>query len=392
MFLMMFVNNLAGIRFVPWWMQHFTPNGDGMTFVDLVFPAFLVIAGVSIPFALGSRINRAEPVWKTLWHVLVRVIWLLLIGVIMVNEMPDAKVLGWSPDLWRSTMYFSVIAAFCWLVPPKRNSDRKKQTVNRTTLIIRIVGFASLICLAFAFRGVAGQRIVTLSPLFVNVSWWGILGQIGWCYLAASVVFLLFRTRLVAALGCIALMVLLYVADKSGTFKGFWLNSYMNIGGTLGTHAMLTTAGVLLGAMLITPEYAATTSRVKFNLWFIVGFSAAALLMHGQYGINKIAATPFWALWGCAVTAAMGLILYLVGDVWQMTWLNKPHAGAGQNVLLAYLVSQMLSATLAIIGRRHWSWHLAQDLNGAIMRAFVTGVAILTASWSLSRCGFRLKL
>src|SRR5436190_24046095 len=74
MFAMIFVNDIASAPrdIVPWWMEHYHPEGNGMTFVDLVFPAFLFIVGMSIPFALGARIARGEPLWKTLLHVVTR--------------------------------------------------------------------------------------------------------------------------------------------------------------------------------------------------------------------------------------------------------------------------------------------------------------------------------
>jgi len=65
MFMMIFVNDLAGAgKVVPDWMVHFSDRhrgGSGMTFVDLVFPAFLFIVGMSIPFALGPRIEQRQP-------------------------------------------------------------------------------------------------------------------------------------------------------------------------------------------------------------------------------------------------------------------------------------------------------------------------------------------
>ena len=77
MFMMIFVNDLAGAphELVPDWMVHFSDRhrgGSGMTFVDLVFPAFLFIVGMSIPFALGSRSNKGIPLWKTILHILAR--------------------------------------------------------------------------------------------------------------------------------------------------------------------------------------------------------------------------------------------------------------------------------------------------------------------------------
>src|SRR5436853_5141755 len=76
MFTMIYVNDIAGSDHVPNWMVHFSDRHrdgvSGMTFVDLVFPAFLFIVGMSIPFALRSRLNRGEAWWKILGHVLRR--------------------------------------------------------------------------------------------------------------------------------------------------------------------------------------------------------------------------------------------------------------------------------------------------------------------------------
>src|SRR6478736_1514328 len=60
-FTMIFVNDLAGVpnSIVPAWMKHFHGK-SGMTFVDLVFPAFLFIVGMSIPLGLGSRLEPGE--------------------------------------------------------------------------------------------------------------------------------------------------------------------------------------------------------------------------------------------------------------------------------------------------------------------------------------------
>jgi predicted acyltransferase len=68
MFTMIFVNDLAGAskEIVPDWMVHFSDRhkgGSGMTFVDLVFPAFLFIVGMSIPIALSGRLAKGEPIW-----------------------------------------------------------------------------------------------------------------------------------------------------------------------------------------------------------------------------------------------------------------------------------------------------------------------------------------
>src|SRR2546430_15825461 len=83
MFAMLFVNDIAGLHRAPWWMKHHQPEdgGNGMTFVDLVFPAFLFIVGVSIPLAFASRLAKGQPLWRLLLHVLLRGGGLLMLGV-----------------------------------------------------------------------------------------------------------------------------------------------------------------------------------------------------------------------------------------------------------------------------------------------------------------------
>src|SRR2546422_7882163 len=101
MFTMIFVNDIAGVSndIVPAWMRHFHGK-SGMTFVDLVFPAFLFIVGMSLPLGLGRRLQRGESLPKIILHIMSRTLALLLIGIMMVNESPDSAAMGWSATLW----------------------------------------------------------------------------------------------------------------------------------------------------------------------------------------------------------------------------------------------------------------------------------------------------
>ena len=50
MLTMIYVNDLNG-DVAPWWMKHWSETGfafNGLTFVDLVFPSFLFLVGMSI--------------------------------------------------------------------------------------------------------------------------------------------------------------------------------------------------------------------------------------------------------------------------------------------------------------------------------------------------------
>lgn len=304
MFTMIFVNDLAGAprAVVPDWMAHFSDrhkHGSGMTFVDLVFPGFLFLVGMSIPFALGGRMNQGRPVWKTFGHVAVRTLALLAIGILMVNgESPAEASVGWSPELWSYTMFLSAIFAFC-AISPRTATEGAKKFWRIFSLGLRAAGFAGMIYCAFTFEGENGRRVITLLPFAINTEWYGILGIIGWSYLFAAIVYLAFRTHRIALLGCVALLLCLYPADKSGCFDGFWLNQVFGIG-EIGAHTSIVVAGTLLASILAAADTVTVRMRTRFALLFAIGFAVAALLLNGLYGISKNKATPSWAFYGPA--------------------------------------------------------------------------------------------
>ena len=51
---MIFVNALADVRGLPWWTYHAHANEDVMTYVDMVFPFFLFIVGMSLPLSVAQ--------------------------------------------------------------------------------------------------------------------------------------------------------------------------------------------------------------------------------------------------------------------------------------------------------------------------------------------------
>lgn len=398
MFTMIFVNDLAGApeKIVPDWMVHFSDrhaHGSGMTFVDLVFPAFLFIVGMSIPLALGSRVAKGEPIWKTSSHVVLRTLSLLTIGILMVHETPDSGRLGWSGPLWCTLMYLAAILAFCSISPRKAEAKAKCNSWQTSSLCLRIIGIAMLVWLALAFRGGKDQRILTLSPFQLDTGWYGILGLIGWAYLVTAMVYLVFRGHRTAILGSMVLLMCLFAADKQHLFDDFWLNNLVGIGETLGSGAAITVGGLLLGSILVATDLTTLKARAKFTCWFAAGCTAAALLLDPLYGISKNNATPSWGLWSCAITATLWFMFYLICDVRPVTIVSRPLALAGQNVLLAYLLSEMLPGLLGVLHLGDWYWRLGEsNLACAVARAALCGGLILLASVGLNRLGFKLKL
>jgi heparan-alpha-glucosaminide N-acetyltransferase len=398
MFMMIFVNDLAGApeKIVPDWMVHFSDrhHGEsGMTFVDLVFPGFLFIVGMSIPFALGSRLAKGEPLWKIVLHVIARALALLTLGILMVNTESSApKTAGWSPALWSAAMFLSAIFAFC-VISPRSVETGTVKFWKIFSVSLRTIGFAGMIYLAFVFRDQKNRPIITLLPFHISTSWYGILGLIGWAYLAASIIYLIFRGNRTAILGCVALMTCFFAADRHGFFDNFWPNNYVDFGGTLGSQAAITVAGLLLASILVVPDMASNRARLRFTLLFIAGFATAAILLNGLYGISKNEATPSWCLWSCAITAALWLVFYFLADARQIISFSKLFAIAGQNVLLAYLISEGMVSWLDLLHLGNWYGRLAEtNLACACARSIGCAVIILTITALLNRLGFRLKL
>ena len=55
MVLMIFVNDLWSLRDIPGWLGHVERGVDGIGLADVVFPAFLFIVGLSLPYAIDAK-------------------------------------------------------------------------------------------------------------------------------------------------------------------------------------------------------------------------------------------------------------------------------------------------------------------------------------------------
>ena len=396
MLTMIFVNDLAIIKgdTVPDWMVHFSDRvkGSGMTFVDLVLPAFIFIVGMSIPFSINASKCKGKTSIQIFWHILTRTLSLLFLGVIMANGWPGSTQIGWSAPLWETLMGVCAILTFCQISSPHETPSTQKTWAIITT-VFHIIGFIGLVFLAFQFVGKHGTQIITLSPLHIYTGWWGILGIIGWAYFIGSLIYLIFQNHRTALLGCMTLLLCIFPASKTKVLSGSWLADYVDIGGALGSQPAIAVAGVLLSTILITSDTKMVRERIRFIILFIIATMLGALLLNGLYGISKNQATPSWALWACTITASFWLLFYVICDVKPVRLLSKPLTLAGSNVLLAYLLSAIYFSLIINVGLGDWYRSIGQiDLTHAILRASSVSVILLVCTVILNRIGFRLKL
>jgi predicted acyltransferase len=63
--------------------QHYHSGWNGFTAWDLIFPLFLFIAGVALPYSLTRRLEAGEPRGPLYWRIARRVLALVLLGLLM---------------------------------------------------------------------------------------------------------------------------------------------------------------------------------------------------------------------------------------------------------------------------------------------------------------------
>lgn len=388
---MLFVNDLASVP-APTWMKHLSPpTADGMTFVDVVFPAFLFIVGMSMPFAMGRRLERGETM-ASLWkHILIRTVSLLVIGVFMVNSGALGEGALLSQPVWTLLLYAAII--LIWNRPP-----RDKAPSPNVLRIMQWAGVALLVLLAILYRGTGDPAFIELRP-----QWWGILGLIGWAYLVASFAYTLLRNHVAGLVGVVALLYCLYLADGVGYFEGFWLSQWVGIGSTLGSHAAITLSGVILG-MMLTPSSPLKTHKARI-LWAVVygaGLALAGHLLHSlneldpMFYINKIAATPPWCLWSSAITVWIWAAIYWLMDVRGWKGWAQIIEPAGQNALFAYILAPIFYSLFALLamalgGFSPYGW-LGESFAIGFWRSLLFAFAMTWLAGGLRHVGIRLKL
>jgi len=409
--LMIFVNEVAGVKDAPSWLKHVNAQADAMTLPDVVFPAFLFIAGMSIPLALGRALAQARSRISLLPKVLVRCLTLLIMGVLMVNmEQHNPGYRG----LWGVLAYLGLFMALFAL---PQGPGRKRKVY----MTVRVLGAVTLLVLALIYRTADGQQLI-LGPLFdqhdtvwLRHSWWGILGLIGWSYLVAALIYLAVGQRrewLIAATGLLAMV---YVAQQEGLFVRLdsraWLSwaapvtnllerlvsgvgTHVSIGQSLGSLASIAMAGCCLGT-LVSPGCRIQThgERIRWALSFAAGLFLAALLFDPLFGINKIRATPTWCFLCACLTTLTWTALYWIMDVRGYCRWSRVLRPAGANPLMAYLLHPwvlMLAglAHLPITFYKYTELPVCASILGCLAMAF--GIVALTGL--ISRLGLRMKV
>jgi len=374
---MVFVNDVASVKNISEWMKHFPSNIDGMTFVDIVFPAFLFIVGMAIPFAFQKRAEKGESTVSVLGHLLFRTAGLIFLGVMMVNVSSiNEEVAGISMYMWMLLLYVSVILVW------NSYSDVKNKFIS---FGFRAIGVVGLLYLMIVYRSGDGSQ-------WLQTKWWGILGLIGWAYLSSASAYILLKKNITALTALLSIFIFIYMAERSGQYV--WMNYVGNIvwlGMAISSHAALTTAGIILSLIIIKYKDESNT-----KLFFVMSLFGLFLMMGGYllrpyYGISKNFATPSWVFYCAGICVTVFIFLYWLIDVKKIKKIFSFIKPAGSNPLLAYMLPSII---YAIIGLTNFSIYGTMFGDGwvGIVRSLVFSLFILGLTALFTKMKIRLHL
>lgn len=392
---MIFVNDLGdaggGTKGLPGWLHHYPWNLDGMTWVDVIFPAFMYIVGMSIPFAIGRRFERGEKPLRIWGHITARTASLVALGIFMVNgESYIVSDNGLLPGIvWKAAMFVGIFCA--WIYVPSEPGKRRL-----TLRIVRWAGISLLVVLALIHRP---QNLEIDGWVRLRPHWWGILGLIAWAYFVACVVFALFRRNIEFVALSIGLLYCLYIADSVSRIGGVnWLYGGQPIGIALGSHAAISVTGLLHGMVLKAGKGDSPWKRIR---WAVVFGGILAILavwthrlsphidserveLYQMFWYNKTWATVPWCLMSSAWTAWAWAAVHFLLEVGKVKGWTKLVQPAGENPLFAYILQPAIYSFFGVALlvspalNPYFMWNeypIAALIRAALFALFVTWFA-----------------
>lgn len=373
MFLMIFVNDLWTLKDIPVWLEHTQAHDDGMGLADTVFPAFLFIVGLSIPFAVSSRLAKGESKSTIIWHIVWRSAALLIMGYCHVNlEHYNSQTAMLPKPVWQILVTISFFLLFL---------DYPAAMLENLRRRFRIAGAILLVTLVVLYAGGTGDQELKMKP-----HWWGILGLIGWSYLLCGIIYVISNSRLLVTVSSLIFFLAFNIAAHA-----HWLTflqpikQYVWIVGD-GAMPALVMAGVLAAQI-----YSGKVTRSMLLLTSLGGlFLAGGFLLRPYWGISKILATPSWVMICTAISLWCFTALIYIADIRKkQNWfaIIRP---AGTSTLTAYLLPYIHYALYSLIGvslplvLRTGAVGIAKSLLYALVIILITG---LLEKWKL-----RLKI
>ena len=367
--LMLFVNDLY-MPGVPAWLGHTEMNFDGMGLADWVFPSFLFMVGISIPYAIEARRRRGASDIQIAGHILWRTLSLICIGVALLNAgRINPELTGITSSTWR--WLFFLFLFMLW------NSYPRESRYDLIFKILRAAGFIGIVVLLAIFRAGTPE-----DPQWLVASWWDILGLIGWGYVVAALTSLATRGSLIGAVVVWAVFFALNCISSAGLND--WATSLRTILGTVlkGNTPMIVLTGLVTGTYLMRSQH---DKRRKMWTMVVAGVVsiAAGFVLRNWYIISKILATPSWGLICNGISLLVLAFVFYRTDICGRTRFTSLLETTGRNSMTTYLAP---SVVYMVIGLLPFHLLFYKQPNSALL-AICGSIA-----WSLSMAYFSILL
>jgi heparan-alpha-glucosaminide N-acetyltransferase len=181
--MMLFVNDLF-LPGLPPWLSDIEQGRHRWGIAGWVFPAFMIMAGMTIPFAIQKKINNGSTAHEISRQIFGKFIILIAIGVLMVNTYRvDPVLTGFSKYLWALLMFIAVFLVW--------NRYPEKENNFFTVTGLKFAGLAILVFLVFKFKSGTFENNGSLIG-----GWWDLPGLLGWGYLVSAFTFLALRNSI----------------------------------------------------------------------------------------------------------------------------------------------------------------------------------------------------
>jgi predicted acyltransferase len=377
--LMLFVNDL-NMDVAPAWLGHMKADFDGMGLADWVFPGFLFMVGMAIPFSFSKRISQGMTLVENSKHIFTRTISLLIIGVLMLNTgRVNPDLTGMSQNLWALLMYFAVFLVWNDYV----NKDKKYFTVTG----LRLAGIAILVLLVFKFKSGQPENQGSLIT-----GWWGILGLIGWGYLVSAFTYLFCRESILKTIVVTVFFLVLNIL--SGLKLVEFPNPVKLLLGVLieGNVPFIVLTGLTAG-LILRKSASSGHKMVILNLiatgafCLVVGF-----ILRRWFILSKIQATPSWGLVCCGISFFVFTLIYLVTDVYKKKEWASFFKPAGENSLTTYLAPDILYYLIWMTGVPLLIYKQSAEPLIVVGGSIIWAILMVWVTALLKRLGISLKV
>ncbi len=376
MLLMIWVNDFWSLKGIPKWLQHANYGEDYLGFSDIIFPLFLFLVGLSIPLAIDHRLQKGHSTASVSKHIISRSIALIVIGLFMVNyeTIHDQSIPV--TRLWYCLL-LSLAVLLVWM-------DWNTSPLNkRWGQVLKISGIGLLIFLAAIYRG--GEQ----GEFWMTKQWWGILGLIGWAYLASALGCLYSKNKL-------SINLILFFTFFILCFLQFSIEmpslpnslSFLNVMYS-GRTIAITLAGVCTTMALRTSPKRERLTLLSLTILGIT-FVVLGLLIRPIWGISKISGTPPYMSICIGISLLAYLSFYLLIDKMKLgNWL-RPIKAAGTATFMCYMLPYLAYPILAFI-----SIKLPEDYYTGILgliNSMLFALTIILITQYLENQHFKLKL